>query len=144
MNIKRLVESIKFEEGNRDYPYQDTKGIWTISYGFTSVNGVKVSHYTPRLTDYEVMMCLYDHIFKALNIAMRYVSNFCELSDLRQEVLINMCYQMGARVLNFTKTKMYIEQRNFDKASEEMLDSDWFRIDSPNRAKRMSENFKNG
>lgn len=141
MKLKRLLKSIKFEEGNRDYPYQDTRGIWTISYGFTSVNGVKVSHYTPRLTDYEVLSCLYEHVFKALNIAMRFVSNFCELSDIRQEVLINMAYQMGTRLLNFTKTKMYIEQRNFKQASIEMLDSSWHE-QTPNRAKRMSEQFK--
>ncbi len=108
MKIKRFIKSIKFEEGHRDLPYLDTKGIWTISYGFTSINGVKVTQYTPRLTKYDEMMCLYDHTFKALNIAMRYVSNFCELSDIRQETLINMAYQMGTRLLNFTKTKMYM------------------------------------
>jgi len=142
MKIKRFIKSIKFEEGHRDLPYLDTKGIWTISYGFTSINGVKVTQYTPRLTKYDEMMCLYDHTFKALNIAMRYVSNFCELSDIRQETLINMAYQMGTRLLNFTKTKMYIEQRNYKQASIEMLNSQWAKIDSPARAQRMSEQFK--
>jgi lysozyme len=72
---------------------------------------------------------------------MRFVNNFCELSDIRQEVLINMAYQMGTRLFNFTKTKMYIEQRNFKQASIEMLDSSWYE-QTPNRAKRMSEQFK--
>lgn len=142
MKINRLVKSLKYEEGHRLLPYLDTKGIYTISYGFTSIKGVKVSQFTPMLSEFEELETLYEHIFNALNIAMRYVNNFCELSDIRQEVLINMAYQMGTRLLNFTKTKMYIEQRNFNRASNEMLDSDWYRIDSPNRAKRMSENFK--
>jgi lysozyme len=142
MQIKRLLKSIKFEEGYRAMPYQDTKGIWTIDYGFTSVNGVKVTKFTPMLSYADSLNNLYEHIFKALNIAMRYVSNFCELSDIRQEVLINMAYQMGTRLLNFTKTKMYIEQRNFEQASNEMLNSQWAKIDSPSRAKRMSEKFK--
>jgi GH24 family phage-related lysozyme (muramidase) len=142
MKIDRLVKSLKFEEGYRATPYKDTKGIWTIAYGFTSVNGVKVTQYTPMLSDLDIYKNLYNHIFKALNIAMRFVNNFCELSDIRREVLTNMCYQMGTRVLNFTKTKMYIEQRNFKQASIEMLDSNWARIDSPKRAQRMSELFK--
>lgn len=142
MKIKRFLESIKKEEGHRELPYLDTKGIYTISYGFTSINGVAVSQFTPKLSDIETIETLYEHTFRALNIAMRYVNNFCELSDIRQEVLMNMCYQMGARIYNFTKTKMYIEQRNFKQASIEMLDSVWARKDSPNRAKRMSELFK--
>ena len=73
---------------------------------------------------------------------MRFVSNFTELSNIRREVLTNMCYQMGTRVLNFNKTRMYIEQRKFKQASIEMLDSNWARIDSPSRAQRMSDLFK--
>ena len=142
MNINRLVKSLKYEEGFRELPYLDTKGIWTIAYGFTSVNGVRVTQYTPKLSELDIYKNLYKHIFKALNIAMRFANNFCELSDIRQEVLINMCYQMGTRVLNFNKTRMYIEQRNFKQASIEMLDSVWAREDSPNRAQRMSDNFK--
>ena len=142
MNIDRLVESLKFEEGFRDLPYLDTKGIWTIAYGFTSVNGVKVTQYTPRLSELDIYKNLYKHIFKALNIAMRFVNNFCELSNIRREVLINMAYQMGTRLLNFNKTRMYIEQRKFLDASIEMLDSVWGLSDSPPRAQRMSELFK--
>ena len=142
MKIKRFIESIKFEEGHRDMPYLDTKGIYTISYGFTSINGIKVTQYTPMLSEVQRIETLYEHTFRALNIAMRYVNNFCELSDIRQEVLMNMSYQMGTRLLNFTKTKMYIEQRKWEQASIEMLDSDWARVDSPNRAQRMSDNFK--
>ena len=141
MRYKILLKEIKFEEGHRPTAYLDTKGIWTISYGFTSVDGVKVSQYTPMLSQEVEQRNLHSHIFRAINIAMRYVSNFCELSDDRQEVLINMAYQLGTRLLNFTKTKMFIEQRNYEQASIEMLDSNWNK-QTPHRALRMSNKFK--
>ena len=144
MNNNRFYDMIVREEGVRKYPYRDTKGIWTISIGFTSVNGVKVSQFTPPLSEFDQMKTFYDHAFKALNIAMKFVSNFCELSDIRQEVLMGMAYQMGNRLLGFHKTKVLIEQRKFEGASIEMLDSEWNRKDSPNRAKRMSQLFKIG
>lgn len=133
-----------FEEGDKKFPYQDRKGNWTIAIGFTSVNGVRVSQFTPPLSDYMKLKTFYDHTFKALSIAMRFASNFAELNSLRQEVLIGMAYQMGRRLLGFHKTKILIEKRNYIGAGIEMLDSDWFRIDSPNRAVRMSEYFKTG
>lgn len=142
MRRKRLVESIKREEGTRDLPYQCPKGVWTISYGFTSINGVKVTQYTPKLTEVQVIETLYEHIFISLNIAMKYVSNFSKLTHIRQEVLINMAYQMGTGLFGFIETRKYIEQERFKQASIEMLDSTWARIDSPNRAKRMSRKFK--
>jgi len=140
MRYKTLLKESKFEEGHRHMAYRDTLGVWTISYGFTSVDGVKVSQYTPMLTKEVEQRNLHAHIFRALNIAMRYVNNFCELSDARREVLINMAYQLGTRLLNFTKTKMFIEQRNFEQASIEMLDSNWNK-QTPHRAQRMSDKF---
>ena len=141
MRYKVLLKEIKAEEGHRPTPYLCSKRKWTISYGFTSVDGVKVSQYMPMLSEETEQRNLHAHIFRSLNIAMRYVNNFCELSDDRQEVLINMAYQLGTRLLNFTKTKMYIEQRNWEQASIEMLDSNWNK-QTPHRAKRMSEKFK--
>ena len=143
MKYRRLIDSIKLEEGFRALPYLDTEGVWTIGYGFTSINGVKVSHFTPKLTEQQINDCLHEHVFESINIAMNFVNNFCDLTHARQEVLVNMSYQLGNRLLNFTDTRKYIESKDWENASIEMLDSLWYN-QTPERAKRMSKLFKKG
>lgn len=144
MNNVRFYNMMLREEGREKFPYLDTKGIWTIDIGITSINGVKVSQFTPPLTELQSLTVFYEHTFKALNIAMKFVKNFGQLSSIRQEVLVGMAFQMGNDLLDFKKTRKFIEADLFDEASVEMLDSKWHRIDSPNRAVRMSNLFKIG
>jgi GH24 family phage-related lysozyme (muramidase) len=144
MNIDRFYKMIVREEDDRKYPYLDSKNIWTIAIGFTSIDGVRVSQFTPPLSDYTKLKTFYEHAFKSINRAMKFVKNFGQLSDIRQEVLMGMAYQMGDGIFEFKKTKIFIENDDWLNASIEMLDSVWFREDSPSRALRMSELFKIG
>ena len=143
MIYQRLVNDIIFEEGTRNLPYLDTEGVWTIGIGFTSVDGVKVTEHTPPLTAVQSCQCLNEHIFNSVNIAMKFVKNFSELSDRRQEVLVNMAYQLGNRLLQFNNTRVYIEYNRHEMASDEMLNSLWA-TQTPARAKRMSKRFRRG
>ncbi len=53
---------------------------------------------------------------------------FHKLDDVRQNVLIEMAYNMGVpRLLQFKKTLYYIENYDFQNASIEMLKSKWHR-----------------
>lgn len=51
---------------------------------------------------------------------------FHKLDDIRQNVLIEMAYNMGvSNLLEFTNTLYYMEKSDFINASIEMLDSKW-------------------
>jgi GH24 family phage-related lysozyme (muramidase) len=45
-----LLEFLKVKEGFRSEPYQDSAGVWTIGYGTTFINGVRVTANTPPVT----------------------------------------------------------------------------------------------
>lgn len=45
-----LLNFLKEKEGFRSNPYQDSVGVWTIGYGTTFINGVRVTASTPPVT----------------------------------------------------------------------------------------------
>lgn len=52
---------------------------------------------------------------------------FEKLSDVRQEVLLNLHFNIGhKKFLGFKKMIKALEQGDFDKAADEMKDSKWF------------------
>ena len=60
-----------------------------------------------------------------------------------QDVVVEMCYQMGIYGFScFKKTIAYLQDKQWEKASIEMLDSRWA-DQTPARARRMSNIVKN-
>ena len=56
-----------------------------------------------------------------------------------QDVVLEMCYQMGVSGFSkFKKTISYLKNKEWNKASIEMLDSRWSR-QTPNRAQEVSK-----
>ena len=131
----KLINSIKQNEGYRSRVYKDSLGIDTIGYGFA-------------IKDLELEEDVCEIILerKLEKLIDRVNNKFQFLKDLpedAQEVLYEMCYQMGVSgVSKFKKTLLYLENREFRMASIEMLDSKWAKSDSPQRAKRLSDIIK--
>ena len=66
------------------------------------------------------------------------------LDGTRKGVIINMVYQMGlGGVLKFKKMIAAIEEKDYNAAAIEMMDSAWFR-QTPNRANRLIETMRTG
>lgn len=77
----------------------------------------------------EKMKCISD--FENLKKA------YDKCSVYRKAILVSMCYQMGCKkVSTFKKALDYMYKENWEKAAEEMLDSDWHnkKDQSPKRA----------
>ena len=150
---KRLSE----DEGRKNKVYKDTKGINTVGVGFNMEDSTartawkskqiaedfdEVLTGSAELSDESIDKLLDIGITTAREDASKYVSNFKDLSSQQQSALTNMAFQMGRTTLNkFKGTKKLIEAGKFDEASNEMLNSDWARKDSPARAKRVSKQF---
>ena len=73
-------------------------------------------------------------------------SRFKWLEDMPQEVqevVINMCYQLGINgVSKFRKAISAMQEGDWEEAANEMLDSLWAR-QTPNRAKELSDTIRN-
>jgi len=129
-----LIDKIKEHEGFRSTVYQCTAGHDTLGFGF------KVSDLELDLDiAEEILKRKLDKLIKRVHNRFSWVSNAPEPI---QEVVYNMCYQMGVSGFSkFKKTIQYLADKNYDKASKEMLDSRWAR-QTPNRAIELSNIVK--
>ena len=129
--MKDLLESIKHHEGFVKHVYDDSLGIPTIGYGFA-------------IKDLVLEEDLCDEILlRKLRILGRSVMSkfpfFDNLPSDCKTVLMEMCYQLGVTgVSKFKKALKAMEDGDWEKAADEMLDSKWAK-QTPNRAKEMSD-----
>ena len=118
MNYYHLLNQLKEHEGFRAHPYKDTVGKWTIGYG-RNLDDVGISQE-------EAEQLLRNDINTAILAVKMLVPRFNNMTDIRKEVLVNMVFNMGpTRLAGFRKMLAAIEEEEWGKAAEEMLDSQW-------------------
>lgn len=132
--MKDIIEQLKIHEGYKPTVYKCTEGVDTIGVGF-AIKDLNLSEEVCELILREKLEVLEG----------RFESKFDWFKDSPVEVrnvMLNMAYQLGFRgFCKFKKTIGYLEDAEWEKASEEMLDSKWAK-QTPNRAKELSEIIK--
>ena len=132
--MKDIIEQLKIHEGYKSKVYKCTAGVDTIGVGF-AIKDLHLSEEVCELILREKLEVLEG----------RFESKFDWFKDSPVEVrnvMLNMAYQLGFRgFCKFKKTIGYLEDAEWEKASEEMLDSKWAK-QTPNRAKELSEIIK--
>lgn len=104
-------------EGKRDRMYLDSVGVPTIGIGHNL--NVPISHAA-------VMQIFEDDLREAQSQCLHAFPWFAELTEERQWVLINMCFNMGLpRLLGFKKMLAALALDDYDTAAKEMMDSHW-------------------
>lgn len=118
MNIPRLMRDLERHEGKRTKPYKDSVGILTAGIG----RNLQAVSFAPD----EIRLMFENDIRRALETARKVVESFPFLDDDRQEVLINMAFNMGQATLStFKRFIAAVNRGDFDMAANEMLDSKW-------------------
>jgi lysozyme len=118
--MSNLTEDLIRHEGYRQDLYEDTEGVMTIGVGYNIQE--------KGLPDYIIKLLLNDSINEARSELDRIKPDWTRYSDNRQEVLINMIFNLGApRLGTFKKFWKALKANDFDLASVEMLDSKWAR-----------------
>lgn len=118
MDLNKLTQSIKLHERLSLKPYLCPNNKLTIGYGRNlEDNGITLQEANKFLeTD-------------LLNLKLELTDTikfFYKLDDIRQNVLIEMAYNMGTpNLLEFKNTLKFIEKSDFINASKEMLNSKW-------------------
>ena len=129
--MQKLIQAIKLSEGFRDRVYKDTLDIDTIGYGFAIKDLV---------LDEDICDMILERKLKSL--IKRVHNKFPFVKDLpeeAQEVVYEMCYQLGLRGFSkFKKTLAFLRLGNYKSCADELLDSRWSR-QTPNRAQRLSK-----
>jgi lysozyme len=122
MDRKRLMAQLGVDEGRRNKLYKDTATPpkWTVGVGRNIEDR--------GLRDDEIDLMLSNDIDEAVGIARTLFPQFDKLDDVRQEVLVNMAFNMGGpRLAGFKKFLAALSTGNYQQAAAEMIDSTWYR-----------------
>lgn len=114
-----LIKRVAAHEGFQSKPYTDTTGHLTIGYG-RNLDEVGI-------TQAEAETLLKNDLNNArLQCFAMFAGIFQDLSGNRQDVLIEMMFNLGWRKLKgFQKMRLALERKDFDMAAVEMLNSLW-------------------
>ncbi len=122
-----LVESIKKHEGFRGMPYDDSLGIPTIGYG------TKLP-----ITEHEADLLLKSRMYQKKEELERAEPFIKELPKEKQDVLLEMSYQLGVGgLMKFRKMWKALKRFDYKEAAKEALDSRWAK-QTPKRAEELA------
>ena len=117
LDIQRITDDLKIDEGFRGCAYRCTANKITIGYGHNIQDN--------PLPEYIAEKLLQHDIGQAIHECERFPW-FYLLSSARKEVIINMTFNLGiGGVSKFKKMIEAINQSDFDEAAKQMLDSKW-------------------
>ena len=151
----RLVESVKDHEGFRAEPYVCPAGRWTIGYGHNlEVNGLtgEQCHFLLR-QGWLHLTITREGAEYLMGAQLARLERQCEthfdfwhaLNDARQNVLVEMAFQLGFDGLRgFRRMLAALRRHDYAGAAREGLDSKWAREDSLARARRLMRQLETG
>ena len=133
--MSKLIEQLKRHEGLRLKPYKCTMGYDTIGYGRNlETNGISKEEAETMLVN--------DMVSVMGQLSARGLLQ--DHTKPRQDVLVNMAFQMGVSgLLKFKNMIAALDDRNYSEAAKQMLDSRWAK-QTPNRANELAEQMRTG
>ncbi len=137
------TDIIADEEGFRSHPYLCSEGYVTVGYGtkLHKHKGLDPSKFTIVVDRNIGMQLLKDKVNQCHTLlSSGKVSDIYKaVPEEVKTILVSMAYQIGYQGLTkFHRMWGALEEGNFGKAADEMLDSKWAKNDSPARALRHS------
>jgi len=135
--MNALITQIIRHEGRRNKMYPDSKGIMTIGVGHNLEDR--------PISDKAVEVILEDDLKDCSMDLFTHIPWTNTLDEVRRDVLINMCFNMGiSRLMGFEKMLAAARNGNFQLAALEMLDSDWADQVGYNRSHELSMQMRTG
>ncbi len=128
MNAERLQDQLALEEGERLTAYRDSVGILTVGIGRNCiakpVEGVTAPGDT--ITAAQCKALFLEDIDDAIKQLDEHLPWWSALDDVRQNVLLDLCFNMGIRtLLTFNHTLAAIEAGDWPAAVRGMKQSRW-------------------
>jgi len=132
MNTQRVIEQLKRHEGLRLYVYDDATGReirkGSRVQGHPTIGVGRLLTSARGLSTIEIEMLLENDIEVVVDELNRNAPWWNELNEARQAVMVNLCFNLGwPRLSLFENMLDAAEKGNWDRASDELMDSKWFR-----------------
>lgn len=132
---EKWVQYIRHYEGLRLKPYTCPSGHLTIGYGHNLENGIS-QDVAERLLQAD-LSCAQIEVGGTLPWSSR-------LDEVRQFVLVDMCFNMGLyKLLTFKKFLAALQKKDYKTAAKEMLNSRWA-VQVGRRAKELAKMMEKG
>jgi len=159
-NIKKMIMQ---HEGKINFPYKDSKGLWTIGVGHLIGDGKtlppeyaaykdnggpndKKNNRTPAMTDAQVMDLFEKDFEHHKQIAMR-TPNWNLANENGQTAMIDLAYNMGewwnTKTWKNSKAVKGLKEGDFKAFADNMEDSLWYK-QVGNRAVKVVDMIRNG
>jgi GH24 family phage-related lysozyme (muramidase) len=136
MNRDALRKQLRIDEGWKKKPYRDTVGKLTGGCGRNLDD--------KGFRDSEIAFMLENDIDEVVADLDRALPWWREMSEARQDVLVNMCFNLGLpKLLGFKNTLASMQRGDYLAAAEGMKQSNWYRQVGA-RADRLIEIMKAG
>src|SRR3990167_10186600 len=127
MNLDSFRKHVMWAEGRRDRLYDDKTGDDVVLASGGRISG----GYGWNFSDRGIPPLVIDQLLElAINDVVSEVSGFgywAKLNDARQLVVADMLYNLGMqRFRRFVKFNAAMEAGDFEKAADELVDSEWY------------------
>lgn len=128
---------IEREEGRRATAYQDSRGLWSIGVGAL----VDARFPGAGLCDASID-AQFAHDAASARAEAQDVPGFERCNDVRQAVLISMCFQLGS-LSEWSKLRSAVGAADYNAAADEMLASQWH-TQTQARCERAAQMMRSG
>jgi lysozyme len=138
----KLLADIKQSEGFSLVAYKDSRGFWTIGYGHLLPQTKDWAGYTITQAQAE------NYLDKDLAEAQAncvYLPEWASLdTQCRKNAVIELEFNMGSKWRSFAQTRLDIQNKNWQKAHDDLLDSLWAKQVGPTRSHRLANYLLTG
>lgn len=136
MDLVKLEAELSLDEGRRNKMYLDSLRVATIGVGHNLRDD--------SISDAAVTQIFHDDVAEVLADLNKYLPWYTQLSDARQRVLANMCFNMGVHgLLTFNHTLSSLQSGDYEAAALGMEKSLWYG-QVGDRAKRLVSMLRAG
>jgi len=139
----------KHDEGDKNHPYRDSKGLWTIGRG--RLIGEELTEL--KISDHIIEELFKEDLATAIREARLVLGNsfFNSLNQPRQLAVVSMLYTLGQnKFLKFEETIDAMKRHDWDEVARRILAAKWARDVDPRqrpgvgRDDRVAYMFKTG
>ena len=139
MDVDKLREQLKIDEGIEHKIYKDHLGYNTVGIGHLILDGEPEfgQDVGTEITDERVNELFAKDVEIVLGDCRKLYPYFDELPEEAQQIIANMMFNMGLpRLSKFKMMKAAVDQKNFREAASQMKSSKWY-FQVKNRADRL-------
>ena len=144
MNIEKLKEELKIDEGVKYETYLDHLGFPTLGIGHLITN-TDIEYGKPtgtKVTEDRVNECFISDISSVLKDCEILFPSYYDLPEEVQLIIANMMFNMGrSRLSKFKGMKAAVDAGDWHRAAVEMVDSRWYQ-QVTNRADRLVKRMR--